>query len=126
MTYCDGTGVNMTAIQEALLQCHTLTTPDKTDPFAGGPIRLLPAVRADWSGRFRLRARGGFLVTAVFGQNRTLETVSIESERGGLLTLVNPYEECRVSKGGEPLLTTRDDMIRLPTQPGDIVEFIQA
>jgi hypothetical protein len=60
----DTAGVNMTAIQEMLLQSHDSAEAEQL--LDGGPIRLLPATRKDWSGRFKLRARGGFIVTCEF------------------------------------------------------------
>ena len=86
---------------------------------------LLPAVRKDWAGRFKLRARGGFLVTAEFQPGRRVERVLIESERGQTLALVNPFQHCRVLKGGKELLATKDAVIRLPTQKGDVLEFVE-
>jgi hypothetical protein len=116
--YFDTAGVNMTALQEALLQSHVLSTPAKTDPQAGGPLVLLPAVRRDWAGRFRLRARGGFLVTAVFQPNRVIVRLTIESERGGALTFANPFPRCRVAGAGQGVLTSAERLVALPTQAG--------
>jgi hypothetical protein len=121
--YFDAAGVNMTALQETLLQSHTLVTPERLDPAAGGPIRVLPVVREDWEGSFRLRARGGFLVSVVFRRNRTPEKIVIESERGGVLTVVNPFTECRVTTNGKEMLVTREPTIRLQSPPGDVFEF---
>ena len=124
--YFDTAGVHLTALQEMLLQSHSLTAPGKTDPTSGGPIVLLPAVPKDWAGRFKLRARGGFLVTVEFQPGRRVERVLIESERGQTLALANPFQQCRVLNGGKELLSTKDATIRLPTQKGDVLEFVES
>ena len=61
--YLDALGVNTTALQEMLLQSHS------------GKTELLPAVPPDWSGRFRLRSRDGFLYDVEFGPGRTVRSV---------------------------------------------------
>jgi len=124
--YFDTAGVQMTALQETLLQSHVLTAPGKTDPLTGGPIVLLPAVPKDWAGRFKLRARGGFLVTVEFQPGRRVERVVVESERGQTLTLANPFPKGCVFKGGKQLLSTKDSVIRLPTQKGEVLEFVDS
>jgi len=87
--YLDTTGVNMTAIQEALLQSHDLA--DSEQLLDGGPIRLLPALRKTWSGNFKLRARGGFLVECAF-TNGQVKEIKILSEQGRKLRLINPWD----------------------------------
>jgi len=124
--YFDTAGVQMTALQETLLQSHVLTTAAKTELTSGGPIVVLPAVRKDWAGRFKLRAQGGFLVTAEFQPGRRVERVVIESERGQTLTLANPFPKGCVVKGGKQLLSIKDTVIRLPTQKGEVLEFVDS
>jgi len=121
--YFDTAGVNLTALQETLLQSHVPTTSDQTDLFCGGVITLMPAVRKDWAGRFKLLARGGFLVGVEFQRKRTLVKAVIESERGGTLRLANPCGACRVSKEGKAVLTSKDAVIEVPTQAGDVLVF---
>ena len=121
--YFDSVGVNLTALQEALLQSHQLTTAENTDPLAGGPIVLVPAVRKEWSGQFKLRARGGFLVTAQFEPGRKVTHAAVECPRGGRLTLANSFGQCRVSRAGKILLLSRDPVIGLDTQTGEVIEF---
>lgn len=118
--------VQLTALQETLLQSHNLSTPAATAPLTGGPIRILPAVRKDWAGRFQLRARGGFLVRAVFQPRHRVEQLAIVSERGNELVLENPFRKCRVSLGGKVVLTTSDSLVRLPTRKGDVLTFTEA
>ena len=123
--YFDAMGVNVTALQESLLQSHNLTTAEKTDVFNGGPIVVLPAIRDDWSGSFKLRARGGFLVTVEFLQKRKPVKLTIESERGSTLRLVNPFAECVVSVDGKRVQTSKDKVISLSTRPGDVLQFAE-
>jgi hypothetical protein len=121
--YFDSAGVNMTALQETLLQSHHLSTPEKTDPLGGGPIVLLPAARKEWSGRFRLRARGGFLVTAEFGTGRRVTHATVECERGGRLRLANPFGECSVKRAGKAVRSASEPLIALDTRAGEVIEF---
>lgn len=60
--YLDALGVNTTALQEMLLQSHA------------GKVELLPAVPEKWSGRFRLRARDGFLYDVEFAPGRKVQS----------------------------------------------------
>jgi|GEM_PF-5527667 len=121
--YFDSVGVNLTAVQEALMQSHTLTTSQKTDLLGGGPIVIAPAVRGDWAGRFRLRARGGFIVDAVFQPDRRIQSLAIDSERGGRLTVHNPFGTCRVTHAGKELLVTKDVLVSVATEAGGRYEF---
>ena len=66
-------------VQEMLLQSHT------------GVINVLPAIPAEWKNvRFeRLRARGAFLVSAEM-RDGALVSLSVYSEKGGLLRIRHP------------------------------------
>jgi hypothetical protein len=119
--YLDAVGVNLTALQEALLQSHVPSTAAACDLLGGGVITLLPAVRKDWSGRYKLRARGGFAVGVEFQRKRTPVRAVIESERGGLLRLANPFNACTIVKGGKNILTSKDAVIELMTRAGDVL-----
>lgn len=70
-------------VHEMLLQSHT------------GVIRIFPAVPAAWRDVSfeRLRARGGFLVTAE-RRNGRVTRLSVRAERGGLLRIVSPVDGC--------------------------------
>jgi hypothetical protein len=116
----DTAGVNQTAIQEMLLQSHDIT--EKEQLLDGGPIRLLPAIRKDWSGSFRLRARGGFLVTCAFEKGMPT-SVTILSERGRTLRLVNAFPSCDININGQPISAKKDRLIELPTKSGDRIEL---
>ena len=90
--YMDSTGVMQTGVQELLLQSHA----EEPDPsfYTGGPVRLIPCVPESWSGAFKLRARGGFVITASFRKGRLLEA-EVLSERGGEFTWIDPGTHVR-------------------------------
>jgi alpha-L-fucosidase 2 len=106
-----------------LLQSHDITENEQL--LDGGPIRLLPAIRKDWSGSFRLRARGGFLLTCTF-EKGTPTHVTILSERGRTVRLVNPFASCAISVNGEILPPKKDRLIELPTKSGESIQFSKA
>ena len=120
--YFDSAGVNATAIQEVLLQSHWLVGAEPEDPTEGGPIRVLPAVRADWSGRFGLLARGGFLVEVTFTNGKP-HRIAIISTRGGRLHLANPYPVCRVSGATVAARDLEDRLMEFDTKPGQHLQF---
>lgn len=104
--FFDAAGVNMTALQESLIQSHA---PGKDSPlFESGLIRLLPAVSEKWSGRFLLHARGGFSVTVQFAQGK-VEAARFVASRDAKLRLLNPFENASVWVDGK--LTTHSEKI---------------
>jgi len=121
--YFDAAGVNMTALQEALLQCHELTRDQRVDLMGSGPIAVAPAVREDWAGKFRLRARGGFLVEARFQKGRKIQRLVIHSTRGGLLPVENPFAKCRVTADGKEILLSSEAVVKVDTKVGAVYEF---
>lgn len=68
-------------IQEMLLQSHT------------GTIRVFPAIPQSWSDVSfdKLRAMGGFLVSAVRKEGK-VTSLRVYSEQGGTLTIVSPLD----------------------------------
>ena len=66
--YFDGTGVMMTGLQELLLQSHA--EEPSSELFKGGELRLLRGVPENWSGAFKLHARGGSVVECEFEHGR--------------------------------------------------------
>ncbi|MCP4643096.1 MAG: hypothetical protein GY851_21800, partial [bacterium] len=103
--YTDAPGVACYALNEILLQSHT------------GVIRILPAIAPDWSGTFRLRAQGGFLVSAHFQQG-TPHFIEIVSLRANTCRLENPWKEaCVVRSGGEVVHKTDSEDIAFVTEP---------
>jgi hypothetical protein len=117
----DTAGVNQTAIQEMLMQSHDLSTEEKL--LDGGPIRFLPGIRKTWSGSFRLRARGGFLVTCEF-ENGAVKRAEIQSERGRKLQVVNPFSNCAIRVNGKPQPAVKDRLIEMPTRAGETIELV--
>lgn len=106
--FLEGVGVTAMAVQEMLLQSHD------------GLLRIGPAVPADWSGSFKLRALGGFLVSSEFDQG-VPRYVGIESLLETTLRVRNPWpgEAVRLyATAGPTLLTTAEDRIEAPTTPG--------
>lgn len=120
--YFDSAGVNATAIEEVLLQSHALVGDEPADPTQGGPIRILPAIRPDWSGRFGLLARGGFFVQATFAAGKP-QRVAITSNRGGRLRLVNPFAVCEVKTETSRIRSMSKRTLELDTQPGQRLDF---
>lgn len=88
------------AIQEMLLQSHT------------GIIRVFPAIPEGWreASFDKMRAIGGFLVSADY-QNGKVQYITILSEKGGILKVLNPFTnkiEERKTKSGEIIRLTPD------------------
>jgi alpha-L-fucosidase 2 len=102
------------AIHEMLLQSHT------------GIIRCFPAVPDSWKEvSFRtLRAEGAFLVSAWKRRGR-VEKVIIESERGGLLRVSNPFGRHGYRISGIPgeVVEEKEGVISIPSMPGDRIIF---
>ena len=101
--YMDGAGLSAFGVNEVLLQSH------------GGLIRVLPAVPDGWSGIFRLRAEGSFLVAADFaeGKPRFVEVISLGGRK---CRIRNPWNAaCVVRRGGRIVLSTDDPIIEFDT-----------
>jgi len=104
--FLDAGGLSAFALQEILLQSH------------GGIIRVAPALDPSWSGVFRLRAEGGFLVAADV-QEGVIRLVEVASLWGRECVLANPWPEgCAVTAAGRHMLRTDDPLVRFPTQAG--------
>lgn len=104
--FMDAGGLSAFALQEVLLQSHN------------GLLRILPAAAQGWSGLFRLRAEGGFLVGVAF-RDQAARFVEIESLLGNPCTLANPWETaCTVRRGGEIRLQSAARTIVFPTERG--------
>jgi len=106
--FLDAGGLSAFAMNEVLLQSHH------------GVLRIAPAVAKSWSGTFRLRAEGGFMVAADFrdGQVRLAE---IESLAGGECVLANPWSGPWVVRERSRVLAEgRGPVIRFATKPGGV------
>ncbi len=104
--YLDAGGVSAFALNEILLQSHN------------GLIRIAPALAKTWSGIFRLRAEGGFLVAADV-QNGQPRFVEITSLVGKSCRLANPWKaECVVRDKKETLARSANSEVTFATAPG--------
>ncbi|MFV2069226.1 MAG: glycoside hydrolase family 95-like protein [Pirellulales bacterium] len=106
--YTDGGGLSAFGVNEGLLQSHN------------GLIRVLPAVPETWSGIFRLRAEGGFLVAADFTQG-SVRRAEVQSLMGRRCRIQNPWNEtCVVRTGDHVLLRSDDCVVEFDTQAGHV------
>ncbi|MFV2069404.1 MAG: DUF5703 domain-containing protein [Pirellulales bacterium] len=104
--YLDAGGVSAFALSEILLQSHN------------NLIRIAPALAKTWSGIFRLRAEGGFLVAADV-QNGGARFVEITSLFGERCRLANPWKtECVVRDKKRTLVRTADSEVVFDTRAG--------
>ncbi len=117
--YFDGAGVNMTALQEALLQSH-FPAEAYGGLFEGGPIRLLPAVPPEWSGSFLLHARGGVSVRVQLAEGK-LKSALFEATRATRVKVVNTFGACRLWRDGRPEPEQSGPMIEFSAAPGERV-----
>lgn len=75
-----------------------------------GIIRVFPAIPEGWreAGFDKMRAVGGFLVSADY-RNGKVQDITIQSEKGGILKILNPFTnqiEERNTKPGEVIKLT--------------------
>jgi hypothetical protein len=120
--FFDAAGVNMTAIQESLLQSHSAV--DDSELFDAGKIRLLPAVNEKWSGQFLLHAQGGFIVTVQF-TNGKVDAARFDATRNARLCIVNPFQKASVWQDGK-LSTMTGENISLDVNRGQRVTIASA
>jgi len=93
--YMDGAGLSAFGVNESLLQSHN------------GLIRVLPAVSNSWSGAFRLRAEGGFLVAADFVEG-SARLVEVQSLLGKKCRIQNPWSETCMVRGTDEVVRRSD------------------
>lgn len=114
--YYDAAGVCAQGLNEMLLQSHD------------GLIRLGPAWPTKWQAQFRLRARGGFMVTADLDGGKVRYAL-IESERGGACRVANPWtEKAVVTCGGKPVTASAGPELTFSTTAGQayLIERVSA
>ena len=112
--YTDGAGLSAFGLNEVLLQSHN------------GLIRVLPAVAKDWSGVFRLRAEGGFLVAADFADTKA-RWVEIESLLGKKCRVQNPWDyTCVVRVANRVVIRSKDPVLQFDTQVGGVYRLTPA
>jgi alpha-L-fucosidase 2 len=92
------------AVQEMLLQSND------------GIIEVFPAIPDTWQEASfnQLRAEGAFVISAK-KENGKVRSVSILSEKGGIVRMKNPFEHFRIATSSYQLM---GDVIVIPTQPG--------
>lgn len=102
-------------IQEMLMQSHT------------GTLHLFPAIPQSWKdASFQtLRANGAFLISATRKEGKTIK-VSIHSEKGGTLRILNPFssDKFNVSKGTK--YTQDNNVLILETTPGQDITLVDS
>ena len=101
-------------IQEMLIRSHT------------GTVELFPAVPGDWNDLSfkQLRAEGAFLVSAGKKEG-TVQWVEVESERGGELNLLDPFNQAGFTSTKEPHWMTVNGkrILRFPMKAGEKVRL---
>ena len=116
----EGYGTWTAALQLAL--CQSLAPRPGMDPV----IRVFPA----WTGidaRFKLAAKGGFLVTSAMAKGR-VEYIGIESQLGGVCRVRNPWNGADGTLNGRQLERfeeTLNDLIEVRMQPGDRLVLVR-
>ena len=107
------------ALESALLQ----SSPPVP---AGEPIlQLIPALPKQWDARFRLPARGGFVVTASV-QKGAIDSVEILSTAGGECRIKNPWPGASVEvRGGgdDKASVISGDLLKFSTVRGQTVRL---
>lgn len=82
-------------------------------------IRLFPCWPADQDAAFtRMRAQGGFLVSASLRKGR-VESATIESVANKQLVLLSPWKTMQVN--GRPVEINKDGLVVIDTKPGDVL-----
>ncbi len=114
MTYrpftLEGNFAFASGIQEMLIQSHT------------GIVRLFPAIPSEWekAGFNKLRTEGAFLISARREQGK-VSKVTILSEKGGELKLLNPFIdnsfECSIP------YSLKEDIIVIQTKPSQEIHL---
>ena len=106
--YMDGGGLSAFGVNEVLLQSHN------------GLVRVLPAVSKSWSGSFRLRAEGGFVVTADFAEGSP-RWVEVKSLLGKKCRIENPWHDtCIVRVADRVILRSNATIIEFETASGEV------
>jgi hypothetical protein len=104
------------ALQLALLQSQP--------PAPGGDpvLRLFPAWPKEWDASFKLRARGGFVVSASMSAGR-VRTLELESQAGGRCRLRNPWAPgpVRLERAGARSERLEGELLEFATSAGERV-----
>ena len=97
-------------LQEMLLQSHT------------GIVKIFPALPEDWNNLSfsQLRTEGAFLFSAGM-EDGVIRKIEIESEKGGLLRISNPFVSNKFSVSAPYEL--KDNVITFDTKPGQKIKM---
>jgi hypothetical protein len=110
-------GIFAESLQSPLLQS---LAPDP----AGDPvIHVAPGWPLGWDASFRLLAKGGFVVQAAI-EDGAVAFAELESQRGGVALVANPWPEADVYRGGRKRDTVSGDRIELPTRRGERIVLV--
>jgi hypothetical protein len=107
------------ALQLALLQSSG------GKPAADPVIRLFPALPQGWNARFKLYARGGFLIESSCEGGRPGRAL-VTSVLGGRLLVRNVWGKCTATPGGGKPVLFEGETIDLETVPGGVIELCPA
>lgn len=97
-----------TAVNEMLLQSNE------------GKIRVFPATPEEWAAAFTLRARGAFMVSSEKQMDGTIRGVYIESLKGNICRLVNPWSGNGISVMN---MNRKQKRINHRILDGNVIEF---
>ena len=87
-------------------------------------IRLFPCWPTDRDASFvRLRAQGGFLVSAEFSRGKAI-SATIESQAGKPLHFLSPWQTIHVN--GKKATIDNEGLVTMPTKPGQVFLFTEA
>jgi hypothetical protein len=87
-------------------------------------IRVFPCWPSDRDAGFtRLRAQGGFLVSAEFKQGEVI-SATIESLAGKPLRFLSPWKTIHVN--GEKATVDNEELVTMTTKPGEVFRFTAA
>lgn len=95
-----------TAVNEMLLQSHE------------GKIRIFPALPANKSMAFTLRARGAFLVSSSISKEGIISGIEIKSLNGNKCFIQNPWGTHNIR-----ITTSKGDMIRFKIDHDNVISF---
>ena len=108
------------ALHMALLQSNPPA------PAEAPVLHVFPAWPHEWGGRFKLAARGAFVVSAAM-QNGRVAFVEIESRAGAECRLRNPFDGAvDIHRDGKKAETVSGTLLRLPTRNGEKLVVVAA
>ena len=116
MTYrpftLEGNFAFASGIQEMLIQSHTES------------VRLFPALPEAWEsvGFKKLRTQGAFLVSAN-KKNGKVEKVTILSEVGGQIRLINPFPGKNIDIEGDADIHWQENILAITMKPGEEISL---